>query len=1196
MKYILCAVTLLLCAPQADAQLTIKVRDSSTGTPAGVAMYVAGSFNNWNPASAEFKLRRQDDGAYTITLPDTLRGAVEFKFTLGSWHAVELSADGDDVANRTFTIPATGASTYSAVVPRWRDPNTVVKPAASASRSVSVLDSAFAMPQLGRSRRVWIYLPPDYATTSRRYPVLYMHDGQNLFDAALSFSGEWGVDETLDSLHARGDRGVIVVGIDNGGTRRLDEYSPWRNARYGGGEGDAYLDFLVKTLKPYIDEHCRTLPDRAHTAIAGSSMGGLISLYAALKYPTVFGSAGVFSPALWFAPDIYAYARAFKPNVPRPRLYFVSGALEGQTGEAAAVYMRDQQRMIDTLAAAGFPIDGNVKSLVQPDGRHAEWFWRREFPAAYRWLIGGSQPVIDATEQPQSPETGFLKLGTHRSPDGHTIDANSRYLVRDGKPWLPVMGEFHYARYPAAYWEEELAKMKAGGVQIVASYIFWIHHEEAEGQFDWSGQRDLRRFVELCAKHGLLFYARVGPWSHGEARNGGFPDWLVKKIGPALRSNDSTYLSYVDRFYEQIGAQLRGLLWQDGGPIIGVQLENEYNGRGELRGEQHVLALKKLVLKAGMDVPLYSVTGWDNAVLPPAEVIPVFGGYPDWPWDQSIELLPPGEVYAFRFANRWAGNMGEVQPTSQQALARYPFLGAEYGGGIQITYHRRPVIAANDIAAMLPVQLGSGVNLYGYYMFHGGTNPSGTLTTLQESQRTGYPTDVPVRSYDFQTLLSEFGVMRESFRKTRLVHYFLNEFGAELAPMVVRKPSVVPANPADTTVLRLSARTLGRRGYLFVNNYLRDYAMPVRKDVQVTVRLPGETLRIPSMPIDIPAGAYFIWPINLDLHGANLAYSTAQLLTRVSQRDTTTYFFLKVPGIAAEFGFDAANVAAIDAPFSTELTRGGNRIYVYGVKPGNAVAVTLRTRTGKTVRIVVLSQEQAEHAFVVDIGGARHVLITPQDVFVDQDRIHLRSTGEPHFTLAAYPSFGRPPASLRASGAEGIFERYIANTTRRQLSVPVQQVRAADTMPPVPLFNAVTWRKVAIALAPGDSAFEHAARWRLDIQRTALDSVNDIFLDISYVGDVARLYAGDELLADNFYNRTTWRVGLKRFAEAIRRGTLELRILPLRSDAPIFLQPGTSPDHSGPERFPASGQIAELRSLRVYPEYELIVQLRRRNR
>ncbi len=363
-------------------QVTLHLA-TPANTPASASIFVAGSFNQWNPAAPEYRLTAESPGHYAITLSDSVRGVINFKFTLGSWDLVEADTTGADVPNRSFTVPASGAASYEGTVPRWRDGTPRPSRPASATASVSIVSDSFAIPQLGRTRRVWVFLPRAYATSERRYPVLYMHDGQNVFDARTSFAGEWGVDETLDSLHGLGREDAIVVAVDNGGQKRFDEYSPWINQKYGGGQGDLYVDFLVRTLKPYVDRHYRTLPDRLHTGVAGSSMGGLISLYAALKYPDVFGRAGVFSPAFWVAPEIYALARRAHPR-PGTRIYIVTGGQEGDTPE---VYAHDHQRMVDTLRAAGFAIGRDVRAAIRPDEKHAEWFWQREFPAAYEWLF-----------------------------------------------------------------------------------------------------------------------------------------------------------------------------------------------------------------------------------------------------------------------------------------------------------------------------------------------------------------------------------------------------------------------------------------------------------------------------------------------------------------------------------------------------------------------------------------------------------------------------------------------------------------------------------------------------------------------------------------------------------------------------------------------------------------------------------------
>jgi len=374
--------------------LTIRLTSVPPTTPPGAAIYVAGTFNAWNPAAEGFRLAARGS-EYAITLPDSVRGLVEFKFTLGSWDRVEVTAAGGDVPNRSFTVPPAGAATYTGTVAGWRTGPAAPR-AHTATASVSILDTAFVMPQLGRARRVWLYLPPGYATSGRTYPVLYLHDGQNVFDAATSFAGEWGVDETLDSLHALGDAGVIVVAVDNGGTHRIDEYQPWPSTdrRFGGGEGARYVDFIVQTLKPYIDAHYRTRPDRLDTGIGGSSLGGIISFYAALQYPDVFGRVLVFSAPFFFEPQLFAMARAYRP-LPQPTLFYFDTGLNEGTTELGLPYRsmaRSLRAMVDSLAAAGVDTAADVRALLPADGVHAEWFWRREFPAAYRFLFAAGTP------------------------------------------------------------------------------------------------------------------------------------------------------------------------------------------------------------------------------------------------------------------------------------------------------------------------------------------------------------------------------------------------------------------------------------------------------------------------------------------------------------------------------------------------------------------------------------------------------------------------------------------------------------------------------------------------------------------------------------------------------------------------------------------------------------------------------------
>jgi beta-galactosidase len=808
-----------------------------------------------------------------------------------------------------------------------------------------------------------------------------------------------------------------------------------------------------------------------------------------------------------------------------------------------------------------------------------------------------SSPIdVDARLSPPQSPLPLLTMGTSTTPDGHSILVNSRYLTRDGKPWLPVMGEFHFSRYPHQYWEEELLKMKAGGVQIISSYIIWIHHEEIQGQFDWSGDRNLREFVQLCAKHGLLVFVRIGPWAHAEVRNGGFPDWVQRM--PHTRSNDPQYLAAVDSFYRQIAEQLKGEFWKDGGPIIGVQLENEYALQGPNQGAAHILKLKQMAVAAGFDAPLYTVTGWDGAVFPPREVLPVFGGYADWPWDESIQKLPPNEVYAFRHQSREGGDMGAPggRPPShatQAELVAYPFLSAEFGTGIEDTYHRRPIIHASDVAAMLPTQLGSGVNLMGYYMFQGGANPPGKLTTLQESQASGAPSDLPEISYDFQAALGQYGEERESYRKLKLFHYFLSTFGSDLAPMVVHPSAQTPTGPGDFSVPRVSVRSSGDHGFLFVNNYVRGYEMPARNNFRVRVRLPSGDVTLPREPVTIPSGAYFIWPIGLETSGVTLRYATAQLITTLERERESYIFFVSQDAIAPEFALSLhAGQSLEGATPVSESADGKEKIgdkqggVIVRPTPGTGIAFTIRSASANPTHFVVLTQDQAERFTRLTLGGQNVLVYSGAYVFSDGDSLHVRSPGRSDIffgLLAERDTEWQASAQLKPQPPEGIFHVYEARVDAHEIPVSITQTTPAGAAPPIERANPAGWRKQPVAVAPtNETMTKFAAEWSITLPRDAASNVEDVFLQIHYQGDVARLCTNTTLVDDNFYNGDPWVVGLKRFAPSLD-APLKLQVLPLPGDAPVYFDPGYKPQFKG-------SQIAAVASITAVPEYEIIVR------
>lgn len=797
--------------------------------------------------------------------------------------------------------------------------------------------------------------------------------------------------------------------------------------------------------------------------------------------------------------------------------------------------------------------------------------------------------TFDLRQPAPPPETGYLHLGG-RSATGHDLEINNRYLVLDGQPWLPVMGEFHFSRYPANEWEPEILKMKAAGVQIVSTYVFWIHHEEVEGQFNWSGERDLRGFVQLCAKHGMYVFLRIGPWDHGEARNGGFPDWLLKKTS-SLRRNDSVYLQYVDGFYAQIGQQIQGLLWKEGGPIIGVQLENEYDVKGPEGGAAHIAKLKEMAIRDGIVVPLYSVTGWPNQDFPPQEVVPMLGGYPDGFWDGSLRDEPPSYLYLFN-SRRAAGDMGAIagtQMTGRINMQHYPYFEAEAGGGMEASYHRRPLIDADDIAALALTGIGSGVNLYGYYMFHGGANPEGERTTLEESQATGYPNDLPVRNYDYQAPLGEYGQVRESYRKVKMLHLFLNAFGSELAPMTATAPERTPAGPADTSVPRASVRSADGRGFVFVSNYSRKLAMPERKDFQVLLRLPHGTMAIPMHPVDVPANAYFIWPFNLAMDGVTLRSSTAQLITKLGSGDGAMYVFFAIPGIEPTFLFDAADTARVESKQGTvDAAEGG--IYVHGVNAGKDTLVRATSRTGRSVQILVLTEREAEELWKPEMHGADYLALSPANLFWDGDRLDVRTTDPAAAELDLFPD---PHLRLNdgegrrvESAQTGLWTEYRTAIAEKTIQYAWTRTRDAGAVVPVKLGPQFSWRKGAVAMAPSDEDFRSAAQWELKLPEQGLDGISHLYLRLDYAGDVGRAYLGGRLIDDDFYNGRPWTIDLERFVPQIFQLGLRIDVLPLAPGAPIYL------DSRAWQKAGGSRPVATIKSTEAIPEYESILTTR----
>lgn len=563
--------------------------------------------------------------------------------------------------------------------------------------------------------------------------------------------------------------------------------------------------------------------------------------------------------------------------------------------------------------------------------------------------------------------------------DNRDFGNTTQYITYQGKPWFPVMGEMHYSRYREDLWEESLYKMKAAGVEIVSSYVIWIHHEEIEGKFDFSGCRDLRRFLECCQKVGIKMFLRIGPWVHGECRNGGFPDWLIQKENMELRSDDAGYLSYVERYWEQIWQQAKGFLYKDGGPVIGLQIENEYGHVGGFngeKGEQHMRTLKQMAERIGFDVPLYTATGWGGAVI--GDCLPVMGGYCEAPWDQSTEELSANTNYVFSHERNDAliACDHHVEDAVTFDEASFPYLTAELGGGLQVTAHRRPVATGTDIGAMSLVKVGSGATLLGYYMYHGGSNPEGKLSTLQESKETGYANDLPEINYDFNAPIRQYGTISDSLKEIKLLAYFLKDFGADMAvlPAEIEKDHI---HPEDTQTLRITCRHDDTHGYVFFNNYQRRRQMAVHQNVVLEGKCAGENVRFPA--IDLENGEYGFFPYHMKLGDATLLSALATPLCRLQNKEEEYFVFY------------------------------GDREPAY------------KWKGTEQAKVIHLSREDALRAWRVT--GEKEYLILSDDYVWEQDgEIHL--VCQKGQKIRSYPPLEKIPETLSETGCEGIFHVY----------------------------------------------------------------------------------------------------------------------------------------------------------------------------
>ncbi|MEN8230814.1 MAG: beta-galactosidase [Bacteroidota bacterium] len=801
---------------------------------------------------------------------------------------------------------------------------------------------------------------------------------------------------------------------------------------------------------------------------------------------------------------------------------------------------------------------------------------------------------INTVREPQQILTGHLNLGTNVSPGGDVLDATSYYFTRNNRPWYPVMGEIHYSRVPDWQWEDAILKMKAAGITVIASYVFWIYHEEEEGIFDFSGQQDVGRFVDLCARHGLYVHLRIGPWVHGEARNGGFPDWIVKKGN--TRQNNPEYLSDVKIFWEQVYKQVTGRFFKEGGPVIGIQIENEFRFNNP-EGLEHMLTLKKMAREVGFDAPYYTATGWQGADLEQKDYLIVRGGYPEAPWEQHINKLPLFDFYLFEplkiAKNIGTDLLGESEEVEIKHTSLYPYATAEMGGGMQATYHRRPIIVPEDLMGLHYTRVGVGANLMGYYMFHGGSHSIGRLSTLQESKATNYPNDYPVISYDFTAPIGEWGQLRPSYQEFKILHSFLNNFGHLVSTYRPSFPDRQPSGTDDNSTLRFSVRSDNQRGFVFINNYQRQLEMNDIEQAQFDLKLKeGGILKFPQTPVTIRKNAQMIFPFNMDLSGVTLKYATAQPLCKLNG-DKEMYVFFAPDGIQPEYAIDHENIRDIDVK-QAELAKNDGVYLVKSTIPGTGCLTVITLTDGRKVNILTLTRRQALDSWQDEVFGSDHLFLSSQELTFPGDGVRVQSTGEHDISVAVYPDVAGLAFDDRGKTdmvEDGIFTRYSTRLPLQKLNVTFKEVTKVDTYVPEKKVPADNRKNQPDPKSPGAQyqtnfePVEGSKYYEIGLPPWSGKHINDAFLMVDYTGDTWAAYLKGILVADDFYLGLPLTIGLKRFGDGSEPYKMLLQVVPLTAEREIYFEDDIR------EKIAASNNQG-VKKIELIPQYEIILKKR----
>lgn len=697
------------------------------------------------------------------------------------------------------------------------------------------------------------------------------------------------------------------------------------------------------------------------------------------------------------------------------------------------------------------------------------------------------------------------------NPEGQKVGFTNYYMTEDEKPYFGVAGEIHFSRMDDSRWEDELIKMKMCGVNIIATYIFWIHHEEIQGQFDFAGCRNLRKFVELCGKHGLYVIIRIGPFDHGEVRNGGLPDWMYGMPFEARNTNEG-FMHYVRLLYQQISDQVAGLLYQDGGPIIATQLDNEYmhssstwemttgaanewvNGGDE--GEAYIKRLKDEAERAGIITPFYTCTAWGGAIAPDF-TMPLWGGYAYRPWlfYDKKGSHPSTEEYIYQDYHN--NDVPEAHDFSPRYMPEErPYACCEMGGGMMCSYNYRFMLPYKSVDAMANIKTASGCNFLGYYMFHGGTNPKSKQGVyLNESQ-------VSKISYDFQAALGEFGQMRNSYQRLKTLHYFCRTFEQELCGLKTMLPDhTSKIVPKDLESLRFAVRTDGKRGFVFINNF-QDHEETLPKSGEcIEVICRDKTITFEN--IGLAPDENCVLPFEMELDSIVLDWATAQPVTVIEAGEKKVYIFMKPDGMdKPQFSFEEGAV-----------TGQGSNVYVCdNTKSAESFTVT---KDGKKVEVLCINRNLSDQMYVIDGQG---LIFTEGALLKDENGIRIESQKNQNlvYTYPAELLEGTPGKRVDDILLLG---KYTCTTKRKDIPLEIKKVGRT--------------------------------RYTIEIPNDYMTGVKDVLLRIKYEGDTGQAFINGEMIHDNFYNGDVWEIGLKTFENPLNEHPITIYITPMKKGVNI---------------------------------------------